>query len=97
MELCHVTYMNCASHVLTVNYAPNQEATSLLHDVDSDLLTKHSPSQGQLLGTLYLLTFMIVELRQHLRNISRLFCLTQQLINVIILTFYFLKFIIRCC
>jgi len=69
MELCRTTYANCASHVLTVDYAPNQEAISLLNGVDSDLPTKHSPSQHQLLGTLYLLTFMTVELRQHLTNI----------------------------
>ena len=42
--------------LLTVDYTPNQEATSLLHHVDSDLLTKRLPSQRQLLGTLYLLT-----------------------------------------
>jgi len=64
MERHRATYTNCASHVLTVDYAPNQEATSLLHDVDTDLLTKCSPSQRQLLGTINLLTFVIVELRQ---------------------------------
>jgi len=48
----HYLYTNCASHVLTIQYAPNQEAPSLLHGVDSDLLTKRLPSQRQLLGTL---------------------------------------------
>jgi len=49
-------------YVLTVDFAPNQEATSLLHGPVSDLLT-------YLLGTYYQLTFVIVVVRQHLRNI----------------------------
>ena len=50
-ELRRCTYANCASHVLTVDYAPNQEATSVLHRLVSDLLTKLSPSLRHLLGT----------------------------------------------
>jgi len=40
-----------AIHVLTVAFAPNQEATSLLHGPVSDLLTELSPFQRHLLGT----------------------------------------------
>ena len=39
MELRRCTYANFASHVLTVDYAPNQEATSVLHGLVCDLLT----------------------------------------------------------
>ena len=50
-ELHRCTYANCANHVLTVDYAPNQEATSVLHGLVTDLLTKLSPSQRHLAGT----------------------------------------------
>ena len=43
VQLRRCTYANCASHVLTVDFAPNQEATSLLHGPVSDLLTELSP------------------------------------------------------
>ena len=56
------------------DFAPNQEATSLLHGPVSDLLTELSPSQRHLLGTHCQLTFVIVVVRQHLRNIRRLSC-----------------------
>jgi len=74
MELRRCTYANCASHVLTVDYVPNLEETSVLHGLVSDLLTKLSPSQRHLPGTHCQLTFVIVVARQHLRNISRLSC-----------------------
>ena len=76
VELRRCTYANCASHVLTVDFAQNQEATSLLHGPVSDLLTELLPFQCHLLGTHCQLTFVIVVVRQHLRNISRLFCFT---------------------
>jgi len=60
MELRRCTYANCASHVLTVDYVPNLEETSVLHGLVSDLLTKLSPSQRHLPGTHCQLTFVIV-------------------------------------
>jgi len=74
MELRRYTYATCASHVLTADYAKNQEATSVLHGLVSDLLTKLSPSRRHLPGTHCQMTFVIVVARQHLRNISRLSC-----------------------
>ena len=70
-------------------YAPNQEATSVLHGLVSDLLTKLSPSQRHLPGTHCQLTFVIVVARQHSRNISRLSSFMQLLICISILLFYF--------
>ena len=52
----------------------NEEATSLLHGPVSDLLTELSTFQRHLLGTHCQLTFVIVVVRQRLRNISRLSC-----------------------
>jgi len=82
------TYANCATHVLTVDYAANQEATSVgyssNHGLVSDLLTKLSPSQRHLPGTHSQLTFVIVVARQHSRNISRLSCFMELLICIII-------------
>jgi len=34
VKLHHATYANNASHVLTIDYTPNQEATSLLQFTD---------------------------------------------------------------
>jgi len=89
LYLCELCKPNCASHVLTVDYAPNQEATSVLHGLVSDLLTKLSPSQRHLPGTYCQLTFVIVVARQHSRNISRLSCFMELLICISILLFYF--------
>ena len=100
MELRRCTYANCASHVLTVDYAPNQEATSVLHGLVSDSLTKLSPSQRHLPGIHCQLTFVIVVARQHSRNISRLSSFTQLLICISILLFYFystLSVVYVCC
>jgi len=70
-----ITYANCASHVLTIDFAPNQEATSLLHGPVSDLLTE--PFQRHLLDI------------RDCSNISRLSCFMQLLISISILLFSF--------
>ena len=95
-ELRRFTYANCASHLRTVDYAPNQETTSVLHGLVSDLLTKLSPSQRHLPGTHCQLTFVTVVARQHSRNISRLSSFKQLLICINILLFYFLFYSICC-
>ena len=84
------------SYTLTVDYAPNQEATSVLHGLVSDLLTKLSPSQRHLPGTHCQLTFVIVvALGQHSRIISRLSCFMELLICISI--FYLKKNNTTCC
>ena len=55
---------------------------SLLHGPVSDLLTELSPFQRHLLGTHCQLTFTIVVVKQHLRNISRLSCFIYLLLSI---------------